>query len=114
MDLDDLSSEMIVLQPLIELKSTSGRTVLKHSGPLSFEEVCLIILFFRRPTNIIPVTDLDHVGLICRPIGWGCQLNPNAQWGVNTPYYDSNPMMTRLSHYLSVTDEKHFIKGNHS
>ena len=44
MDLDDLTYEMVVLQPLIESKSTSWRTLLKHSGPLRFEEVCFIIL----------------------------------------------------------------------
>lgn len=40
MDLDGLFSEIIFLTLLIELKSTSGGTVLKHSEPLRFEELC--------------------------------------------------------------------------
>ena len=40
MDLDGLFSEIIFLTLLIELKSTSGGTVLKHSEALRFEELC--------------------------------------------------------------------------
>ena len=39
MHLDDLSTEMVALEPLIDLKSTSGRTVLEHYGPLIYENL---------------------------------------------------------------------------
>ena len=44
MDLDDLSSKMVVLQPLIDFKSRSGRTVIEHCRPLRLKELCFIIL----------------------------------------------------------------------
>ena len=44
MDLDDLSSKMVVLQPLIELKPVIGRRVLEFYGPLRLEELFVIKL----------------------------------------------------------------------
>lgn len=91
MHLDDLSTEMVVLELLIDLTSTSGRTVLEHYGPLIYEN-----LFSW--ANRIPESDLSHVELIDGAIGWGCELNSLLQWGVNTPYHISNFMMSCISY----------------
>ena len=54
---------MVARQPLIDLKSTSWRTILEHSGPLGLEELCFIILLkFVFVDKAIPVAGLNHVG----------------------------------------------------